>query len=346
MKSINNDTSTILQLNLEECEIDQRLEDISPIGKDNKIFRMNSRFEKDNEKQIIQLISPTNDDKLPFEFSRNNFPMKNFVEKQTENFGFNEDKGNGLFENSSGDRYIDQNDNNFNGNTMMNNNNNGFYNNNNSNSNNNNNNMYGNQYFNQQNQFDNNQVFSMNKNNYPQENKNITNSQMNNNNKFGQNNINNNNNNNEYNHQLFLNEYNVNNNNSNSKQQQQQNQSDAKRKKQFVEREGDWVCMRCKNKNFSFRIHCNRCKIPKRESEELYSQHMKNLMNLVQMNEMMQNRVFNQNNPNFSTNNQNIPHFDSTLFSPNSCPIYDQNGSDMYFDKKNFTLKNNQNFQN
>ena len=31
----------------------------------------------------------------------------------------------------------------------------------------------------------------------------------------------------------------------------------------FTEREGDWICNNCKNLNFSFRIECNRCKLPK-----------------------------------------------------------------------------------
>ncbi len=28
-------------------------------------------------------------------------------------------------------------------------------------------------------------------------------------------------------------------------------------------RMGDWVCVRCKNFNFSFRVICNRCKLEK-----------------------------------------------------------------------------------
>ena len=33
--------------------------------------------------------------------------------------------------------------------------------------------------------------------------------------------------------------------------------------KPFTEREGDWICNNCKNLNFSFRVECNRCKLPK-----------------------------------------------------------------------------------
>jgi hypothetical protein len=73
-----------------------------------------------------------------------------------------------------------------------------------------------------------------------------------------------------------------------------------KKKKVFEERAGDWVCMKCKNLNFSFRIICNRCKIPKMDSEKLYEDHMKNLYNYVKINEMYQNQVFSQ--PSFNSN--------------------------------------------
>jgi hypothetical protein len=44
-----------------------------------------------------------------------------------------------------------------------------------------------------------------------------------------------------------------------------------KKRKQFVEREGDWRCAKCKNLNFSFRTLCNRCNLTKNESEEMDS---------------------------------------------------------------------------
>lgn len=34
-------------------------------------------------------------------------------------------------------------------------------------------------------------------------------------------------------------------------------------KKVLIERKGDWACPKCKNLNFSFRLACNRCKLPK-----------------------------------------------------------------------------------
>lgn len=43
-----------------------------------------------------------------------------------------------------------------------------------------------------------------------------------------------------------------------------------KKKQDFVEREGDWCCYRCKNINFSFRDKCNKCQLWKEESEKKY----------------------------------------------------------------------------
>ena len=62
-------------------------------------------------------------------------------------------------------------------------------------------------------------------------------------------------------------------------------------KKRFVGKEGDWACMKCTNKNFSFRIKCNRCKIPKDISEKLYRTHMSSIMKKVELNEKLQNKV-------------------------------------------------------
>jgi hypothetical protein len=69
-----------------------------------------------------------------------------------------------------------------------------------------------------------------------------------------------------------------------------------KKKKPFIERVGDWVCIKCKNLNFSFRVVCNRCQLSKEESENLFDQYMKNLMNYVKLNEILQNQIFNNSN--------------------------------------------------
>jgi uncharacterized protein (DUF608 family) len=59
------------------------------------------------------------------------------------------------------------------------------------------------------------------------------------------------------------------------------------------------VCIKCKNLNFSFRIICNRCQLPKLESDRLFEQYMKNLMNYVKINEIFQQQI------NESANNNN-----------------------------------------
>ena len=43
-----------------------------------------------------------------------------------------------------------------------------------------------------------------------------------------------------------------------------------KKKQEFIEREGDWSCYRCKNINFSFRDKCNKCQLSKEESEKKF----------------------------------------------------------------------------
>lgn len=53
------------------------------------------------------------------------------------------------------------------------------------------------------------------------------------------------------------------------------NQAMFKKPKVFKERAGDWVCFKCNNLNFSFRVICNRCKIDKRDSEKLNQNYLK-----------------------------------------------------------------------
>jgi hypothetical protein len=67
--------------------------------------------------------------------------------------------------------------------------------------------------------------------------------------------------------------------------------STERKKKPFQERVGDWVCIKCKNLNFSFRVICNRCQLPKMESEKMFDQYMGNLMNYVKLNELMQKQI-------------------------------------------------------
>jgi hypothetical protein len=73
-------------------------------------------------------------------------------------------------------------------------------------------------------------------------------------------------------------------------------EDDSKKKKPFAERVGDWVCIKCKNLNFSFRVICNRCQLPKMESDKMFEQYMGNLMNYVKLNEIMQQQILQQGN--------------------------------------------------
>lgn len=70
-----------------------------------------------------------------------------------------------------------------------------------------------------------------------------------------------------------------------------------KKKKPFTERVGDWVCIKCKNLNFSFRVVCNRCQLPKSESDKMFDTYMGNLMNYVKINEMMQQKIIQNPHP-------------------------------------------------
>ena len=51
-----------------------------------------------------------------------------------------------------------------------------------------------------------------------------------------------------------------------------QTEDKSKNPKPFVEREGDWICVKCKNLNFAFRIQCNRCHLTKSENNKLLEQ--------------------------------------------------------------------------
>ena len=41
---------------------------------------------------------------------------------------------------------------------------------------------------------------------------------------------------------------------------------DDKKKKPLIERKGDWLCPKCRNLNFAFRLICNRCQLPKSDA--------------------------------------------------------------------------------
>ena len=50
-----------------------------------------------------------------------------------------------------------------------------------------------------------------------------------------------------------------------------------------MKRDGDWTCFKCKNLNFAFRKICNKCKLPKEESEKNFFDVGQELMKLANL---------------------------------------------------------------
>ena len=62
---------------------------------------------------------------------------------------------------------------------------------------------------------------------------------------------------------------------------QKYEKKELKENKERNNKKGDWICLNCKNLNYSFRNFCNRCKIPKTNSY-LNEQNLKNKMKDIQ----------------------------------------------------------------
>jgi hypothetical protein len=54
-----------------------------------------------------------------------------------------------------------------------------------------------------------------------------------------------------------------------NKKKREQIGPDGKKKKVLIERSGDWLCPKCKNLNFTFRLKCNRCQLSKQDALKL-----------------------------------------------------------------------------
>ena len=86
------------------------------------------------------------------------------------------------------------------------------------------------------------------------------------------------------------------------KLQQSTKKDDDEKKKKLKERKGDWICAKCGNLNFSFRIICNRCQLPKKDSDILNTP-----MSLQYNDNMMYNYSMNfVNNGEIYCNNMNV----------------------------------------
>ena len=69
-----------------------------------------------------------------------------------------------------------------------------------------------------------------------------------------------------------------------------------KKKKPLIERKGDWMCPRCRNLNFTFRLTCNRCNLSKTDAEFMNMQSKPHLID-------QKNQSSNNINPHFQNNN-------------------------------------------
>ena len=86
------------------------------------------------------------------------------------------------------------------------------------------------------------------------------------------------------------------------KLQQSTKKDDDEKKKKLKERKGDWTCAKCGNLNFSFRIICNRCQLPKKDSDIINTP-----MSLQYNDNMMYNYSMNfVNNGEIYCNNMNV----------------------------------------
>ena len=86
-----------------------------------------------------------------------------------------------------------------------------------------------------------------------------------------------------------------------------------KKKKPLIERKGDWQCPMCHNLNFSFRVTCNRCKLPK----EIYLKYS--------MKQKMINDNLNKNLNNINLQNKYAPQIPTTQIINNTAPQLIQN---------------------
>jgi hypothetical protein len=94
------------------------------------------------------------------------------------------------------------------------------------------------------------------------------------------------------------------------------NKYQKKKQKPFIERNGDWICGKCKNLNFAFRQECNRCKLPKSEVAE----EIKEINNIgdndFEKSEKNKNNITLNNNGQYNGNRKNRYKFNKNKYNP------------------------------
>ena len=106
---------------------------------------------------------------------------------------------------------------------------------------------------------------------------------------------------------------------------------DEKKKKPLIERKGDWLCPKCRNLNFAFRLICNRCQLPKSDAVSP--------MPFTQSNPLLNQRGGGRFPP-------NLPQSQNFNFQPNNYPNSLMGNSSNINIYNNFYNLNNNNGKN
>ena len=111
--------------------------------------------------------------------------------------------------------------------------------------------------------------------------------------------------------------------------QQKKTPDEDDKKKKLKERKGDWTCSKCGNLNFSFRIICNRCQLPKKDSDMMTNNQAP--MNIQFNNQMNDKMVYNYNI------NQQVPmqFINNGQIYCNNLNVFNQNNMNSYQNKGN-----------
>ena len=100
---------------------------------------------------------------------------------------------------------------------------------------------------------------------------------------------------------------------------------EEKKKKPLIERKGDWLCPKCRNLNFAFRLICNRCQLAKSEAENMLS-----FQQNISINNNLMGRGFGYNQQqNHQNNNNNVFNYQNMNIYNNLYGIHANNLSNI-----------------